>query len=146
MQLSSREYCELFRMDEPKYNFNRQAFIKKFGLDFIESCQLNPNKNKDTGYLTYKAFQREVSHAQKIFNEISSEIEKAGKKPLSKGLFSVFYATYVIVARRQLFKEVQAKIDHKKLVAESQWAALKPLKDKLQSDEDKTKIKPKKKG
>lgn len=146
MQLSAREYCELFRMDEPKYNFNRQAFIKKFGLDFITSCQLNPNKNKVTGYLTYKAFQKEVSHAQKVFNEISLEIKKAGKKPLSKGLFSVFYATYVITARKQLFKEVQAKIDHKKLIAETQWAALKPLQDKLHSDEDKTKIKPKKKG
>ena len=146
MQLSAREYCELFRMDEPKYNFNRQAFIKKFGLDFIESCQLNKHKNKVTGYLTYKAFQKEVSNAQKVFNEISSEVAKAGKKPLSKGLFSVFYATYVITARKQLFREVQAKIDHKKLIAETQWAALKPLKEKLNSDEDKTKNKTKKKG
>lgn len=146
MQLSAREYCELFRMDEPKYNFNRQEFIKKFGLDFIDSCRLNKNVNKTTGYLTYKAFKKEVSHAQKVFNEISSEIQKAGKKPLSKGLFNVFYATYVIVARKSLYKEVQAKIDHKKLVTETQWAALKPLQDKLHSDEHKTKNKPKEKG
>ena len=146
MQLTAQEYVELFRMDEPKYNFNRKEFIKKFGIDFIDSCRLNTRKNKKTGYLTYGAFKSEVSKAEKVFEQISEIMVKARKKPLSKGLFSVFYASYVIVARKELFKEVQAKIDHKKLIAETQWAALKPLHEKMKTDEHKTKIKPKEKG
>jgi site-specific recombinase XerD len=77
---------------------------------------------------------------------ISAQIEKAGKKPLSKGLWNVFYASYVIESRKVLFKDVQDKIDHKKKIAAAQWAPLKGLSDKLHSDEDKTKIKPSKKG
>lgn len=146
MQLTAQEYVTLFRMDEPKYNFNRTEFIRKFGLDFIDSCRINPKVNKNTGYITYSAFKSEVAKAQKIFNQISDIMVKAKKKPLSKGLFGVFYASYVIPARKGLFKEVQAKIDHKKLIAETQWAALKPLQDKMKTDEHETKIKSKKKG
>lgn len=146
MQTTAKEYCELFRMDEPRFNFNRKEFIKRFGLDFINSCRLNDNKNKKTGYLTYSAFKKEIVKAQLVFNGISELLILAKKKPLSKGLFGVFYASYVIPARKELFKEVQAKIDHKRLIAESQWAALKPLQDKMKSDEHKTKNKTKKQG
>lgn len=146
MTLTAEDYCFIFRMDIPKYNFNRKEFILKFGSDFLMSCQNNPNKNPITGYLKYKAFQTEVSKAQKVFNEISDIIVKAGKKPLSKGLFSVFYASYVITARKALFKEVQDKIDHKKKIAEAQWAQLAGLSDKLKSNEYETKKKVKGSG
>ena len=146
MNLSAVEYCELFRMDQPHYNFDRKSFIKRFGLDFLESCRTSTQINPNTGYLKYKAFKAEVVVAQRIFNEISDLVEKSGKRPLSKGLWSVFYATYVIETRKALFKDIQDKIDHKKKIAEAQWAPLAGLKDKLKSDEDKTKIKPSKKG
>ena len=146
MNLSAIEYCELFRMDQPRYNFDRKTFIKRFGLDFLTSCKNNSNINLNTGYLRYKAFRLEISNAQKVFNEISKLVEKSGKRPLSKGLWNVFYATYVIPIRKTLFKDIQDKIDHKKKIAESQWAPLMELRDKLKSDEDKTKIKPKGKG
>ena len=146
MNLSAIEYCEMFRMDQPRYNFDRKAFIKRFGLDFLESCNNNSNINPNTGYLRYKAFRLEISTAQKVFNEISELVVKSGKRPLSNGLWNVFYATYVITTRKTLFKDIQDKIDHKKKIAEAQWAPLAGLKDKLKSDEDKTKIKPKGKG
>lgn len=143
MQLTAQEYVMLFRMDEPKINFNRKNFIKKFGIDFIDSCRLSDRVNKHTGYLTYGAFKTEIKKAQITFNQISDIMVNSNKKPLSKGLFNVFYASYVIPARKELFKEVQARIDHKKLITETQWAALKPLQEKMKSDEHKTKIKPK---
>lgn len=151
MNLSAIEYCEMFRMDQPRYNFNREIFINKFGSDFLNSCQHNGNINPNTGYLRYKAFKSEISDAQKVFNEISKLVEESGKQPLSKGLWNAFYATYVIPVRKAIFKDIQEKIDHKKRIAESQWAPLKELRDKLlrdklKSDEDKTKIKPEGKG
>ncbi len=146
MKLSAIEYCEMFRMDQPRYNFNRKAFINKFGLDFLNSCRSNSNINPNTGYLRYKAFRLEVSAAQKVFKEISELVEKSGKHPLSNGLWNVFYVTYVIEIRKTLFKDIQDKIDYKKKIIESRWAPLAELRDKLKSDEDKTKIKPKGKG
>ena len=147
MNLSAVEYCELFRMDQSHYNFDRKAFIKRFGLDFLDSCRSSAQTDSNGNpKLKYKAFKVEVSEAQKTFNEISNLVEKSGKKPLSRGLWNVFYATYVIETRKTLFKDVQDKIDHKKKIAEAQWAPLAGLKDKLKSDEDKTKIKPKGKG
>ena len=146
MKLSAEEYCQLFRMDQPGYNFNRQEFSKRFGLDFLDSLRDSDDYNPSTGYLKYRAFKKEVAQAQKVFNEISAQVEKAGKKPLSQGLWNVFYASYVIESRKALFKDVQDKIDHKKKIAAAQWAPLKGLSEKLHSDEDKTKIKPSKKG
>lgn len=146
MKLSAEEYCQLFRMDQPHYNFNRQEFIKKFGIDFIDSLKDSDDYNPNTGYLKYRAFKREVANAQKLFNEISSQVEEAGKKPLSKGLWNVFYASYVIEIRKAMFKDVQNKIDHKKKITAAQWAPLKDLSVKLHSDEDKTKNKPSKRG
>ena len=146
MKLSAEEYCQLFRMDQPGYNFNRQDFIKRFGLDFIDSLRGSNDLNPHTGYVRYRAFKREIAQAQKVFNEISDQVEEAGKKPLSKGLWNVFYASYVIESRKMLFKDVQDKIDHKKKIAAAQWASLKDLSNKLHSDEYETKIKPSKKG
>lgn len=146
MKLSAEEYCELFRMDQPFYNFNRQDFIKKFGLDFLDSLRDADDINIHTGYIKYKAFKKEVSKAQETFNKISDLMVKAEKKPLSKGLWNVFYASYVIQSRKILFKDVQDKIDHRKKIIEAQWAPLKGLSNKLHSDEHKTKIKPSKKG
>lgn len=146
MKLSAKEYCQQLRMDQPRYNFNRQEFIKKFGLDFIDSLRDSDDYNPNTGYLKYRAFKKEVAQAQRLFNEISDQIEKAGKKPLSKGLWNVFYASYVIESRKALFKDVQDKIDHRKKIAAAQWAPLKNLSDKLHSHEDETKNKPWKKG
>jgi len=133
-------------MDQPGYNFNRQEFIKRFGLDFLDSLRDSDYYNPRTGYLKYRAFKKEIAQAQNIFNEISAQVEKAGKKPLSQGLWNVFYASYVIESRKVLFKDVQDKIDHKKKIAAAKWAPLKGLSEKLHSDEDKTKIKPSKKG
>lgn len=146
MKLSAEEYCQLFRMDQPYYNFNRKEFIKRFGLDFLDSLRESGEYNPNTGYVKYRAFKKEVTRAQRVFNEISKQVEDAGKKPLSKGLWNVFYASYVIELRKALFKEIQDKIDHKKKIAAAQWASLKGLSEKLHSDEDKTKIKPRKKG
>ena len=146
MKLSAEEYCQLFRMDQPYFNFNRKEFIKRFGLDFLDSLRNSEDYNPNTGYLKYRAFKKEVTEARKLFNDISAKVEKAGKKPLSKGLWNVFYASYVIESRKALFKDVQDKIDHRKKIAAAQWAPLKDLSEKLHSDEDKTKIKPSKKG
>lgn len=145
MKLSAEEYCQLFRMDQPYFNFNRKEFIKRFGLDFLDSLKDHYN-NQLIGYPKYSVFKNEISQAQNIFNGISELVEKAGKKPLSKGLWNVFYASYVIEARKLLFKHIQEKIYHKKKIAAAQWAPLKDLSDKLHADEDKTKIKPSKKG
>ena len=145
MKLSAEEYCQLFRMDQPYFNFNRKEFIKRFGLDFLDSLKDHYN-NQLIGYPKYSVFKNEISQAQNIFNSISELVEKAGKKPLSKGLWNVFYASYVIEARKLLFKHIQEKIDHKKKIAAAQWAPLKDLSDKLHADKDKTKIKPSKKG
>lgn len=146
MKLSAEEYCQLFRMDQPGYNFNRLEFIKRFGLDFLDSLRESGDYDPKTSRLKYRAFKREVAQAQKIYNEISGIVEKSGKKPLSKGLWNVFYASYVIESRKVLFKDVQEKIDHRKKIAAAQWAPLKGLSEKLHSDEDKTKIKPSKRG
>ena len=146
MKLSAQEYCELFRMDQPRYNFNRPNFIKRFGLDFLDSLQESPDRNPLTGYPKYRAFKSEVSKAQKVFNELSHLVEKAGKKPLSKGLWNVFYASYVIEARKALYKDIQDKIDHKKKIAAAQWASLQGLRDQLQSNDGETKNKSSKKG
>ena len=140
MKISAETYCQLFRMDQPYYNFNRKEFIKKFGSDFIDSL-----KDK-LGYLSYGAFKSEIAKAQMLFNEISELVEDSGKKPLSKGLWNVFYASYVIEVRKILFKREQDKIDFRKKVADARWAPLKELSVKLHSDEDKTKVKPSKKG
>lgn len=146
MKLSAEEYCHLFRMDQPGYNFNRPEFIKKFGIDFIDSLRNSEEYNPRTGYIKYSAFKKEIARAQNIFNQISQIITKSGKKPLSKGLWGVFYASYVIESRKALFKHMQDQIDFKKGTAQEVWAPLKGLRDKLKSDEDKTKNKPSKKG
>ena len=146
MKTSAKSYCQLFRMDQPRYNFNRYEFIKTFGLDFIDSITSSNDHNPHTGQIKYKGFLKEVAKAQQLFNEISDLIEDAGKKPLSKGLWNVFYASYVIESRKILFKEIQDKIEHRKKVMDAQWAPLKDLSNKLHSDEHKTKIKPSKKG
>lgn len=146
MKLSAEEYCNLFRMDQKGYNFNRQEFIKKFGLDFIDTLRESEEYNPKTGYIKYSAFKREVMRAQNIFNQISTIIARSGKKPLSRGLWGVFYASYVIESRKALFKHIQDQIDFKKAIAKDTWAPLLPLAQKLQSDENKTKNKPSKKG
>lgn len=146
MKLSAKEYCQLFRMDQQGYNFNRYEFIKRFGLDFLDSLRESKDYDIRTSRIKYRSFKKEVAQAQRLFNEISEQVEDSGKKPLSKGLWNVFYASYVIESRKALFKDVQDKIDHKKKIAAAQWAPLKELSDKLHSDEDKTKIKPSKKG
>ena len=138
MKLSAEEYCQLFRMDQPYFNFNRKEFIKRFGLDFLDSLKDHYN-NQLIGYPKYSVFKNEISQAQNIFNSISELVEKAGKKPLSKGLWNVFYATYVINSRKILFKNIQEKIDHKKKVAEVRWASLKGLSEKLHLQEDNVK-------
>ena len=146
MKISAETYCQLFRMDQPYYNFNRKEFIKKFGSDFIDSLRESPRYNSKFGYLSYGAFKSEVAKAQMLFNEISELVEDSGKKPLSKGLWNVFYASYVIEVRKTLFKHEQDKIDFRKKVTAARWAPLFELSVKLHSDEDKTKIKPSKKG
>lgn len=136
MKISAEIYCQLFRMDQLRYNFNRKEFIKKFGLDFLDCLN---QVNSEKGKVTYREFKSQVAEAQKLFNDISKLVEDSGKKPLSKGLWNVFYATYVINSRKILFKDIQEKIDHKKKVAEVRWASLKGLSEKLHLQEDNVK-------
>lgn len=146
MKLSAEEYCQLFRMDQPNYNFNRDKFMKKFGMDFINSLKELKEVDYHTYTISYGSFKREVSKAQELFQKISKILIDKGKKPLSQGLWGVFYASYVIGARKILFKHLQEKIDFKKGIAEERWAPLKEVLMKLKSDEHNTKNKPSEKG
>lgn len=139
MNKTAKDYYNNFRMGQPHFNFNRPDFIKAFGLDFLNSLRESDNINPNTGYPKYKEFKNHVALAQKLFNEISEMVEDAGKKPLSNGLWNVFYASYVIEVRKALFKDIQERIDHRKRKTVAQWEQLKPLSEKLHSDENKTK-------
>lgn len=147
MKVTAESYVEMFKMDQPRFNFDRKAFIERFGNDFLSTLHdLSKTGSTVNGFPKYKVFKAEVKIAQELFNRISEILEDAGKKPLSKGLWNVFFASYVIETRKLFYKDIQEKIDFKKKIAAEQWKDLKPLADKLHSDENKTKNKPSKKG
>ncbi len=147
MELSAVEYVHMFRMDQKGYNFNRSKFIQRFGQDFQETLRNSDSIDRKTGYIKYRAFKKEVTNAQKVFKQISDILVESGKKPLSNGLWGVFYASYVIETRKALFKHIQDQIDFKRKTAQERWASLLPLSSqRLKSDEDNTKNKPSKKG
>lgn len=106
--MEALEYVKIFKMDQPNYSFDREAFIDTLGKEFKAYLE-NPEFGIDpeTGKLPYHRFKEAVKNFEAKFQAIS---EIKGGKPLSKGLWGAFYGIWVIPTRGKLFPELDKKI------------------------------------
>lgn len=105
--MEALEYVKRFKMDQPNYDFDRNAFIEAIGEEFKSSINILEQRLDDGKVISYPTFKQLVKGVQEKFNKISEL--KLGK-PLSKGLWNAFYAIHVIPMRSTLYPKLDKKI------------------------------------
>ena len=106
--MEALEYVKRFKMDQPNYDFDRNAFIEAIGEEFKSSINILEQRLDDGQVISYPTFKQLVKGVQEKFNKISEL--KLGK-PLSKGLWNAFYAIHVIPMRSTLYPKLDKKIN-----------------------------------
>ena len=122
--MKTAEYVKQFKLDKPHYNFNREKFMEAFGQEFKDRIEamITACKKMQVQF-TYEKFLHAIKEQQDKFWNISNK--KLGE-PFSKGLFSAFFALYVIPLRATLFPNIHAELEEKRqraLEREAKWAA-----------------------
>ena len=105
--MEALEYVKRFKMDQPNYDFDRNAFIEAIGEEFKSSINILEQRLDDGQVISYPTFKQLVKGVQEKFNKISEL--KLGK-PLSKGLWNALYAIHVIPMRSTLYPKLDKKI------------------------------------
>ena len=106
--MEALEYVKRFKMDQPNYDFDRNAFIEAIVEEFRSTIHtLEQRLGLINEAISYPTFKQLVKVFQEKFNKISEL--KLGK-PLSKGLWNAFYAIHVIPMRSTLYPKLDKKI------------------------------------
>lgn len=110
---STSHYVGKFKLDQENFEFQREELLKDLSLDFLELIEKEKITSKGTkdGF-TYQKFKNCVNQIETKFWAISNK--KIGL-PFTKKLWSAFFAIYLSKLRGELFPEVQALLDQKKL-------------------------------
>lgn len=110
--MKTQEYIKQFKLDREHYHFNREKFIEAFGQEFNDRIEaiITACKKMQVQF-TYEKFLHAVKEQQDKFWNISNK--KVGE-PFSKGLFSAFFALYVIPIRASLFPNLHAELEEKR--------------------------------
>ena len=110
--MKTQEYVKQFKLDQEHYNFNREKFMVAFGQEFRDRIEATITACKKMQvWFTYEKFLHAIKEQNDKFWNISNK--KAGE-PFSKGLFSAFFALYVIPLRKSLFPDIHAKLEKKR--------------------------------
>lgn len=109
--MKTQEYVKQFKLDREHYNFNREKFMEAFGQEFKDRIEATITACKKMQVqFTYEKFLHAIKEQQNKFWNISNK--KVGE-PFSEGLFSAFFAIYVIPLRASLFPNIHAKLEEK---------------------------------
>lgn len=110
--MKTQEYVKQFKLDREHYNFNREKFMEAFGQEFKDRIEANITACKKMQVqFTYEKFLHDIKEQQDKFWNISNK--KVGE-PFSEGLFSAFFALYVIPLRASLFPNIHDKLEGKR--------------------------------
>ena len=110
--MKTAEYVKQFKLDKPNYNFNREKFMEAFGQEFKDRIEATITACKKMQVqFTYEKFLHAIKEQQDKFWNISNK--KIGE-PFSEGLFSAFFALYVIPLRASLFPNIHAELEEKR--------------------------------
>lgn len=106
--MKTKDYVNNFKLYLEDYEFNREEFIGALGKEFLDRLELTYTARINKGMdFPFKVFQELVKEMQTKFWSISNK--KVGK-PFTPELFSAFYASSVIPARKKYFPEEHAAI------------------------------------
>lgn len=121
--MKTREYVNQFKLDQEHYNFNRKKFMEAFGQEFRDRIEATITACKKMQVqFTYEKFLHAIKEQQDKFCNISNK--KAGE-PFSEGLFSAFFALYVIPLRESLFPNIHTQLEEKRKKAIERYAKIK---------------------
>lgn len=121
--MKTQEYVRQFKLDREHYNFNREKFMEVFGQEFNDRIEATITACKKMQVqFTYEKFLHAIKEQQDKFRSISNK--KVGE-PFSEGLFSAFFALYVIPLRASLFPNIHAKLEEKRRKAIEGYAKIK---------------------
>lgn len=110
--MKTQEYVKQFKLDREHYNFNREKFMEAFGQEFKDRIEATITACKKMQVqFTYEKFLHTIKEQQDKFWNISNK--KIGE-PFSEGLFSAFFALYVIPLRASLFPNIHAELEEKR--------------------------------
>lgn len=110
--MKTQEYIKQFKLDREHYNFNRGKFMVAFGQEFKDRIEATIMACKKMQVqFTYEKFLHAIKEQQDKFWNISNK--KIGE-PFSEGLFSAFFALYVIPLRASLFPNIHAELEEKR--------------------------------
>lgn len=114
--MKTQEYVKQFKLDREHYNFNREKFMETFGQEFKDRIEATITACKKMQVqFTYEKFLHAIKEQQDKFWNISNK--KVGE-PFSEGLFSAFFALYVIPLRASLFPNIHDKLEKKRKAIE----------------------------
>ena len=99
-------YIEKFKLHQSNYEFDRDSLMIQLYLELKDL--LTEQVESQDGKLTYPQFKSNIIKVQGLVWEISSL--KTGK-PFTQGLWSAFYALYVVPLRKTIFPGLQEKIE-----------------------------------
>ena len=121
--MKTAEYIKQFKLDKPNYNFNREKFMEAFGQEFNDRIEATITACKKMQVqFTYEKFLHAIKEQQDKFWNISNK--KIGE-PFSEGLFSAFFALYVIPLRASFFPNIHAELEEKRRKAIEKDAKIK---------------------
>lgn len=110
--MKTQEYVRQFKLDREHYNFNRKKFMEAFGQEFRDRIEATITACKKMQIqFTYEKFLHALKEQRDKFWNISNK--RAGE-PFSEGLFSAFFALYVIPLRESFFPNIHAKLEEKR--------------------------------
>lgn len=114
--MKTQEYIKQFKLDREHYNFNREKFMEAFGQEFKDRIEATITACKKMQVqFTYEKFLHAIKEQQDKFWNISNK--KVGE-PFSEGLFSAFFALYVIPLRASLFPNIHDKLEKRRKAIE----------------------------
>lgn len=114
--MKTQEYVKQFKLDREHYNFNREKFMEAFGQEFKDRIEATITACKKMQVqFTYEKFLHAIKEQQDKFRNISNK--KVGE-PFSEGLFSAFFALYVIPLRASLFPNIHDKLEKRRKAIE----------------------------
>jgi hypothetical protein len=96
-------------MAQDNYHFDKTGFLQAFGNE-LRTFLNRPDLGKDphTGILPYHSFTCIIRNFQYKFEAIG---KLTGKGPFSEAFWKAFFAIYVVPIRKELYPNIQAKIE-----------------------------------
>lgn len=113
--MHTKKYVEKYRLNDLEYSnhFNTDLFLTDLNEEMMDRINKEKANRKSAGLeYSYRIFQIIIQEMQQKFCAISNK--KVGG-PLRPGLWSAFYAKYIIPIRATDFPEEHQKIVRKKL-------------------------------